>query len=55
MHKLSPSDEATIKVNVDISIVSEAIIFTIGMVIRDHSGVFQEGKNLKLSCPATGF
>lgn len=32
-----------------------ALEFTIGMVLRDHRGVFLEGRNLTLPCPLSVF
>lgn len=44
-----------LKVNVDASVYSQAESFSIGMVIRDHTGLFLEAKVLTLPCPNTVF
>lgn len=47
-----PNAGAT-KVNVDASVFPGADTFSIGMVIRDCTGVFLEGKTLTLQAPST--
>lgn len=42
-----------LKVHVDASYFLGAEAFTVGMVIRDHNGVFIEGKCISLPCPIT--
>lgn len=51
--KWTPPPINTFKVNVDASVFPGALVFSVGMVIRDHKGVFLEGRNLSLPCPSS--
>lgn len=53
--KWKPPDRGTLKLNVDASFAPEASSFSIGMVVRDHEGVFIEGRSMTLPRPATVF
>lgn len=37
------------------SVCTESEFFSIGMVIRDHTGMFMEGKTMNLKCLASVF
>lgn len=53
--KWTPPEEGRLKVNVDVLFFPNAEAFTVGMVIRDYTGAFIEGKNLSLPSPSTVF
>lgn len=55
VHRWKPPEEGNFKVNVDTSVCMEAGFCSIGMVLRDHTGLFLEGKNLRLACPESVF
>lgn len=50
-----PPKFGTIKLNVDASFFPEASTFSIGMVIRNHEGVFVEGRSMTLPHPENVF
>lgn len=45
-HWWSKPEEGCLKVNVDVSVFQGAETFSIGMVLRNHTGMFIEGMNL---------
>lgn len=51
----TPPEAGALKVNVDVSIREGAESFGIGMVLRDHEGVFMAGKTLCLQAPSSVF
>lgn len=53
--KWRPPDIGTWKLNVDASFVQDAECFIIGMIIRDHAGVFVEGRSMTLPHPGSVF
>lgn len=53
--KWRPPDIGTWKLNVDASFVQDAECFIIGMIIRDHAGVFVEGRSMTLPYPGSVF
>ncbi|KAL8134407.1 hypothetical protein AgCh_009436 [Apium graveolens] len=53
--KWTPPPQGMLKVNVDASVYPQADSFSIGMVLRDHTGLFLEAKVLTLPCPNTVF
>lgn len=50
-----PPSKGSLKVNVDASIFTGKDDFSVGMVLRDHSGSFISGKVLMLPVPASVF
>lgn len=42
-----PPEIRNFKVNVDASVIEGGESFSIGMVLRDHTGKFIEGKNMR--------
>lgn len=42
-------EQGKVKINVDASIVQGSSCFTIGMLVRDHTGFFLEGRTIKLN------
>lgn len=48
-------EEGVLKLNVDASFVAGECSFSVGMVLRDHEGVFLEGGSMTLPCPESVF
>lgn len=53
--KWKTPEPGTLKLNVDAAFKTEDSTFSIGMVIRDHEGVFVEGRVMKLARPSSVF
>lgn len=53
--KWKPPEPGVLKLNVDASFRTEESSFSIGMVIRDHEGVFVEGRSMSLPRPSSVF
>ncbi|XP_074364363.1 uncharacterized protein LOC141705221 [Apium graveolens] len=55
VEKWQPPEEGSFKVNVDAAIQEGSESFSIGMVIRDHTGTFIEGKVMSFPSPESVF
>lgn len=50
-----PPVEGVLKVNVDASVFPDSDFFSVGMLIRDHKGVFVAGRVIRLPAPTSVF
>lgn len=53
--KWKPPEEGSFKVNMDAAVVEGSESFAIGMVLKDHTGKFIEGKTMRLYSPESVF
>ena len=51
--KWRPLPQGMLKVNVDASVFPQSEIFSVGMVVRDHNGMFIAAKVMSLPRPGT--
>lgn len=48
-----PPQQGSLKINVDASFHKDSPTFVVGMVLRDHAGIFLSGKNLAFVSPTS--
>lgn len=53
--KWLPHERGALKLNVDASVFPGMETFSISMVLRNHSGTFLAGKNIRLPVPTSVF